>query len=71
MWVRRCLDSERGLAGDVFVHTYILCFIILALRISCKLGGSHSLLFQFYEIMDSWFYSLLYFKVLNFPCFGK
>ena len=35
------LRPERGLAGDVFVYTYILCFIILALRISCKSGGSH------------------------------
>jgi len=70
-WASRCLDSERGLAGDVFEYTYILCFINLALRKSCKPGRSHWLLFQFYEIMDSWFYSLLYIRGLNFPCFGK
>jgi len=39
-WARRCIDSERGLAGDIlYIHiVYVDDFV---LRTLCKFGGSH------------------------------
>ena len=58
-WARRCIDSERGLAGDIlYIHiVYVYDFI---LRILWKPGGSHWFCISVLWIMDSWFYGFIY-----------